>query len=153
MRRHEKEIKDPKVVRDILRDALFCRIALVDGSRPYVVPMCFALDGDDLLLHSAKAGRKIAIIARNPSVCFEVESGVSLVTVGEVCDWGVKYQSVIGFGEASIEPPGVSTSRAIQIIAAKYAGRTQPKVRQESVEKTLVIRVAIKELHGKQSGQ
>ena len=72
MRRRDKEITDQAELRRILQDARVCRLAMCDGDRPYLVPMSFALDGDDLVLHSARSGRKLEVLARNPAVCFEV---------------------------------------------------------------------------------
>ncbi len=56
--------------------------------------MNFALDGDDLLLHSARTGRELEILRENQNVCFEVEAGVELISDGPVCDWGMRYRTV-----------------------------------------------------------
>jgi uncharacterized protein len=66
MRRDEKEIGYPREVRAILERARVVRVAMVDGARPYLVPLSFALDGDDLVLHSAQEGRKLDVLRRNP---------------------------------------------------------------------------------------
>jgi len=153
VRRKDKQITDPAALRKILADALVCRIGLVDGGRPYVVPMCFALDGDDLLLHSASTGRKLEILAANPNVCFEVESGVELVAEGPPCDWGMRYRTVVGFGDATLESGEAATTRALQRFAEKYGAGTAPEFPRDSVGKTRIVRVAIKELYGKRSGQ
>jgi hypothetical protein len=78
MRRKDREITDRAELLRILAKARVCRLALVDGDRPYVVPLTFALDGADLVLHSARTGRKLDILRRNPAVCFEVEEGVEI---------------------------------------------------------------------------
>ena len=39
MRRNDKEIKDPALIEQILSTSEVCRIGLLDGDRPYIVPM------------------------------------------------------------------------------------------------------------------
>ncbi|WP_317063690.1 pyridoxamine 5'-phosphate oxidase family protein [Methanoculleus caldifontis] len=98
MRRKDKEITDPALLSAVLREAFVCRLGLVDGDRPYVVPMNFAHSGGCLYLHSAGEGRKIEILGRNNRVCFEAETGVELVRAEKACDFGARYLSVIGAG-------------------------------------------------------
>ena len=75
MRRQDREIKDPAVLRQILGRAIVCRVAMCDGDRPYLVPFSFVVEGDALYVHSAAHGRKLEILRRNPNVCFEVATG------------------------------------------------------------------------------
>lgn len=49
MRRSEKEITDRPELLRIVAGAKVCRVAMSDGARPYLVPLSFALDGDDLI--------------------------------------------------------------------------------------------------------
>lgn len=39
MRRSEREIKDRKVIDDMIRRSRVCRLAMCDEDRPYVVPL------------------------------------------------------------------------------------------------------------------
>jgi len=151
MRRRDKEITESSVLLEILDSALVCRLGLVDGDRPYIVPMNFVRDGETLLLHCAREGRKLEILAKNPNVCFEVEADVELVKVGPVCDWGMRYRTVIGFGVGEVEDTRAEKVRAFGLLAAKYGGVTDPDLCAAEVEKTRLVRVAIKEIHGKQS--
>ena len=65
---------------------------MVDGRRPYVVPMNFGFDLWDgvleLYCHSALEGRKIEILRRNPEVCFEMDCGHKLVEAKAACSYG-----------------------------------------------------------------
>ena len=107
MRRAEKEITDQAEIHDILREARLLRLAMIDGERPYMVPMLYGFDGDHLYLHSAREGRKVDVLTCNPEVCFECEVGVRLSPTENICRWGVDYQSVIGYGRAVILTDGV----------------------------------------------
>ena len=59
MRRADKEIVDREELHRILDEAMAMRLGLLDGGRPYVVPLNFAREGDDLSFHAAKAGHKL----------------------------------------------------------------------------------------------
>lgn len=57
MRRSEREIKDRKVIDDMIRRSRVCRLAMCDEDRPYVVPLNFGYDGSFLYFHAAQEGR------------------------------------------------------------------------------------------------
>ncbi len=49
------------------------RIACVNGTRPYIVPITFVYDGKEIIAQSME-GMKLDIMRKNPNVCFEVDS-------------------------------------------------------------------------------
>lgn len=150
MRRGEKEITDRGELLRILRDARICRVALVDGDRPYLVPLTFALDGDDLVLHSARAGRKIDALRRNPAVCFEVEEGVELVRGGTSCQFGMRFRTVIGFGDVEFVEDRGERARLLALFGPRYGAPDGP-VPDSEAERACVLRVRVRELTGKRS--
>ena len=58
MRRIDREITDFVEIESILNDASVCRIGLVDGSEPYIVPVCFGYSDGRIYIHSAIFGEK-----------------------------------------------------------------------------------------------
>ena len=46
MRRADKEIVDREELHRILDEAMVMRLGMLDGERPYVVPLNFAREGD-----------------------------------------------------------------------------------------------------------
>ncbi len=151
MRRREKEITDAAELRRIIDAARVCRVALCDGDRPYLVPLTFALDGDDLVLHSAGSGRKLEILRRNPAVCFEVEEGVELVPAATACKFSMRFRTVIGHGDAEFVEQRAEKARLLALVAARY-GAPAGALPEHEVERTCVIRVRVRELTGKTSG-
>ena len=63
MRRADKQITDSDELHRILDEALVLHLGMIDGERPYVVPLNFAREGDELWLHCAAEGRKLAACA------------------------------------------------------------------------------------------
>jgi nitroimidazol reductase NimA-like FMN-containing flavoprotein (pyridoxamine 5'-phosphate oxidase superfamily) len=153
MRRQDKEIKDPVLLRQILSRAVVCRVAMVDGDRPYVVPLSFVVDGEALFVHSAAHGRKLDVLRRNPAVCFEVDEGAEAVPHREACSVGMRFRSVLGNGRATFVDAPAEKVRVLKLFAAKYAPKADARLPDHEVEKTIVIRLSIETLTGKRSGK
>jgi nitroimidazol reductase NimA-like FMN-containing flavoprotein (pyridoxamine 5'-phosphate oxidase superfamily) len=153
VRQHDKEIKDPEGLREILRKSLICHLALVDEGKPYLVSMNYGFRDNQIYLHSALEGRKIDIIRKNPEVCFQVYNGNRLTTGPDACgDWTMKYRSVTGFGKASLIEKDADKLPAMQIIMGHYSTKGPFEFRPERVSETMVIRIDIEEMTGKISG-
>jgi hypothetical protein len=150
MRRSEREIKDRAVIDAIIRQCLVCRLGLSDGEEPYIVPLCFGYDGEALYFHSASDGRKINILRKNRRVCFEFDIPEGMKEAEEGCRWGIKYHSVIGFGTAKMMGDQEDKKKALKIIMAQYSDK-EYIFPEDIVAKTVVIRVTIARITGKQA--
>ena len=151
MRRNEKEIKDPATLRAIIQQSKVCRVGLSDGNRPYIVPLCFGYEDGFLYFHAAHEGQKIEIIKKNNRVCFEFDVNAEIVEEQQACEWGMRYQSVIGFGTAVFLDDVEEKRRALEIIMRQYSDRSF-LFPEHSVASTTVLKVAIESMTGKQSG-
>ncbi|MGD2272123.1 MAG: pyridoxamine 5'-phosphate oxidase family protein [Desulfobacterales bacterium] len=150
MRRKEREITDQKSIEDIINKAWVCRLAMVDGDCPYVVPLCFGYADRTLYFHSAAEGKKLEILKKNNRVCFEFDIDPSLKTNAKPCAWGMNYKSVIGFGHAYFLNDVESQRRALDIIMRNYSIKAF-EYENSAIEKTTVIKVEIEQMTGKQS--
>ncbi|MGO9137014.1 MAG: pyridoxamine 5'-phosphate oxidase family protein [Syntrophales bacterium] len=150
MRRSEREIKDRAVIDSIIRQCLVCRLGLVDGEEPYIVPLCFGYDGEALYFHSASEGRKIDAIRKNSLVCFEFDIPEGMTEAEQGCRWGIKYRSVIGFGNAQIVDNHKDKKKALAVIMAQYSAK-EYIFPEDVVTKTAIIKVVIARVTGKQA--
>ena len=150
MRRKEKEITDLKEIEKILQESTVCRLAMVDEDKPYMVPLNFGYRDGYLFFHSAKEGRKIDVIQKNPNVCFEVDQLIKFKKAKTACDWGVEYNSVIGSGRAQLLDKLDEKIAALNVIMSHYSDRVFDYP-DEALEKTLVFKVKIDRMTGKQS--
>lgn len=150
MRRKEREIKDKKEIEQILKAGSLCRLAMVDKDKPYLVPMNFGYREGALYLHSAREGRKIELIKKNPQVCFEVDEIIRFRKAKLACDWGVEYKSVIGSGKAIFLSKPEEKRQAFDIIMAQYSDEAFD-YSDNMLEKTLVIKIEIETMTGKKS--
>jgi len=151
MRRKNKQIKDTTAIEDILSKASVCRLALCEDNRPYVVPLCFGYKENALYFHCAMEGKKLEILRKNNNVCFEVDIEHELIKGKAACEWGMKYKSVIGFGKAVFVEDAESNRKALDIIMQNYSEGAF-EYSEEAVKKTVVIKVEIESMTGKQSG-
>lgn len=151
MRRADKEIADRGEIDKILRKATVCRLGLVDGAIPYIVPLSFGYDGNTLYFHSACEGKKVDLLRRNAVVCFEFDVDAEPVRSKTSCGWTMRYRSVIGYGTASFVENAGGKSKALEIIMRQYTDGPY-EFPEEMLRKIAVIKVVISEISGKVSG-
>jgi uncharacterized protein len=150
MRRKDKEIKERTEIESIIKRSMVCRLALADNNRPYVVPLCFGYKDNSLYFHSTGKGKKLDIIKKNNTVCFEFDIVHGPIRADNACDWGMKYKSVIGYGKASIIEDFEAKCHALNIIMQQYSSESF-EYSENKVKKTVVIKVEIEHMTGKQS--
>jgi len=153
MRRKDKEITDKSKIETIIARATVCRLAMVDGNRPYVVPLCFGYQDDTLFFHSANTGKKLELLRGNNRVCFELDVDCKVISGDKACDWGMHYQSVIGHGRAAFLEDPAAKQRALDIIMQQYAGSDNAFDYEDSaLGHTVVFQVRVESMTAKQSG-
>ena len=151
MRRADKEIADRGEIDKILRKATVCRLGLVDGAAPYIVPLSFGYEENTLYFHSAREGKKVDLLKRNAIVCFELDVDAEPVSSETACGWTMRYRSVIGSGTASfVEDPG-RKSAALNIIMRHYIDGPF-EFPEEMLRRIAVFKIVIGEISGKVSG-
>jgi len=150
MRRSEKEITDQSAIEAIINASLVCRLALSDGDQPYIVPLSFGYQDKTLYFHSALEGKKIDIIKINNRICFEFDLNTEIIEAEKACKWGIKYQSVIGFGKAVLVHNIEEKQKALSIIMSQYSDRNF-QFPDKAIKKTQVIKIEIEKMTGKHS--
>ena len=151
MRRIDKEITSQEAMDAVIKKARVCRIALCDGDIPYIVPVCFGYKDMTLYVHSAPAGRKIDILKKNPHVCVEFDINAAVLRAAEACEWTIKYQSIIGYGQAVFLNNLEDKREAFNIIMQQYSDDSF-QFEDSDLRRTAVIKIKMKSLTGKQSG-
>ncbi|MBW1814593.1 MAG: pyridoxamine 5'-phosphate oxidase family protein [Deltaproteobacteria bacterium] len=151
MRRKDKEISDPEMIQWIIRRSTVCRLAMVEGSKPYVVPLCFGFEDNCLYFHCSEKGKKIDILKANNNVCFEFDIDQEVIPSDKACSFGMKYFSVIGFGKASFIEDNKEKQKALDIIMHQYSEKSW-NYSDDFITHILVIKVEIDSIAGKQSG-
>ena len=151
MRRKDKKISDKSDIKAIIEKAKVCRLGMVNGNKPYIVPLCFGYRDNAFYFHGSLKGMKIDLIRENPNVCFEFDLLTETIESENACDWSMKYQSVIGFGKAGFIEGSDEKRKAISIIMGQYS-ELPFQFPENKLKATAVIKVEIESLTGKQSG-
>ena len=153
MRRQDKVVTDIDVLHDVIRKAQVCRIAMVDGDTPYMVPMNFGFDGSYLYFHAAKQGQKLDILRKNPKVCVEFEQGVTLVQGKKPCVYGFHYLTVICHGQVEFLNVLEEKRWALHQIITQYEPDWQRyNFNAGEVASIVLFKVRIDDIIGKASG-
>ncbi len=150
MLRKEKQIKEKGAIEEIIRECRVCRLAMVDGDRPYVVPLNFGYRDGCLYFHSAQKGKKIDLLKANNRVCFEFDILEKVNKAPLACKWGAAFKSVIGRGRAVLLEDLEEKKQGLAVIMAQYSKRTF-EFPLENMEKTAVIRLEIEDMTAKAS--
>ena len=148
MRQQKRQLSRPEA-EEILAQGTYGVLSLNGGDGyPYGVPLSYVYLGNSIYLHCALEGRKLSHIRRDPRVSFCV--------VGEAYPlpdlFSMQYKSAIAFGRAS-EVAGEEKLPVLLAFLEKYSTADYLEKGREyavnSLEKTMVIRIAIEHLTGK----
>jgi nitroimidazol reductase NimA-like FMN-containing flavoprotein (pyridoxamine 5'-phosphate oxidase superfamily) len=150
MRRTEREIKDKSEIERIISKAIVCRVAVCEDNKPYIIPMCFGFKDGILFFHSAQEGKKVEILKKNNRVCFEMDVDTELVEGEKGCDWGIKYASVIGYGQATFVEDMQEKRNALHILLEHYSNKKY-EFPEESLSQVAIIKIQIESLTGKKA--
>jgi len=134
----------------IIQQARVCRLAMLDGDTPYIVPLCFGYRDGVLYFHGPLKSRKYDLLRKHSKVCFEFDILAEAISALGPCDWDMRYRSVIGFGEALMIEGLDEKWQALEIIAAQYA-KEPTSLSANKVRATAVFKVVVDSISGKQS--
>jgi hypothetical protein len=149
MRRKEKAVTEIEKIETIIVRADSCRLGMFDGETPYIVPMSFGYHNRTFYFHSASEGRKIDILKKFPRVCIEIDVDTEVVKATRSCGWGMRFKSVIAFGNAQFVTDSYEKAFALQHIMRQFDPQGKFTFEDESVAKTAVIRVDVDFIEGK----
>lgn len=151
MRRSQREITDRAEIDAVIGSARVMRIAMVDGDRPFLVPVFYGYDGRALYFHSALKGSKIEILRRNPAICFEIGVEHGVIEDEKACDFEARHRTVIGHGRVVFVDDEAERVRALDLIVAKLTER-RFEYPAANLAVTAVLRIDVELLKGKQHG-
>lgn len=147
---------DPEKIKGILDSCKTACVAMADGGQPYVAPMSYGYALRDgaltLFFHSAKEGKKIDILKRNPKVCFAIFNEGEVTVAPAACGSGIFYSSVIGNGLAEfLENPGEKR----EALSAMFERQTGRKVEftEAQASAVCVFKIVSTDFTGKQKSK
>jgi len=138
---------------EVLQHNIVGRIGCAAGEKVYIVPVSYAFNGTDLVIHS-KEGMKIEMMRQNKHVCFQVDEIKHLASWRSVIVWG-EYEEITDpkeryyamkflVGRLTQQPS--SASAGIAVMEEELA-HTQAHI--AAVARPVVYRIRIKEKTGR----
>ncbi len=129
MNRDEIEITDFDEIDRVLSESKVCRIALFDGSWPYIVPMCFGynLKGGklELFFRCEEKGKKLDLIKNNSNAAFEIDKLRDIVKTDKYYGFTVpSYKSITGTGVIEVIT-GIEKITGLDYIMKKYGEKPE----------------------------
>ena len=127
MTRRERQVFDLAEIKEILDKAKIVHVGMIDGDRPYVVPMNYGytlIDGElTLYLHGARSGRKLDVLRVNPKVFIEIDTDLVSFEGEVACKYGMSYSSIMGEGIAEIVEDAEGKKQALSILMKTQTGK------------------------------
>jgi len=151
MRKSRQEIRDKAVLEEVLSGAEICRLSMLDGDLPYIIPVNYGYRNGHIYIHSAPEGKKIDLLKQNTQVCFEVEDTVEIVKGEEACDWTTRYRSVVGYGRVEILSDPQSKQEGLEVIMAQHGASELVKFNEKNLERMVILKLRITSMNGKKS--
>ena len=144
-------IHDRNEIDAILKQCKTCFVAMADNNVPYLLPLNFAMDGDQVILHSAQQGRMWETIKKNPKVCINWILGEDLawqdIQVG--CSYRVISRSVMVEGTAETVDDMTEKEKIVRKFMTQYSDLSfkfnAPAIRNVGVLVVPITQITAKE--------
>ncbi len=142
----EKEITDFDEINRVLSSTRVCRIALINGNWPYIVPMCFGynLEGGklELFFRCDEKGKKMDLIKSNSRAAFEIDKLCDMVKGKN--NYGFSepfYRSITGTGIIEVTT-GIEKITGLDFIMKKYDERpSEGKLPEQFINAFAVLKL------------
>jgi uncharacterized protein len=154
MRRSHQEIKDHRIIEEILEGSELCRLGFVDTDRAYVVPFNYGYKDNCIYIHCAAEGKKIELIKKNDQVCIEIDQPFKIEKHDKACSWSMKYRSLIGYGKVIIITDALKKKQGLDIIMRHNGAGEETDLNYDTheIDSLVILEIQILEITGKQSG-
>ena len=153
MRRKDREIVDLNEIIKIMKACDSMSLAMFDEGYPYVVPVNFGFSEEageiKLYFHGADAGKKMALIRKDPHVAFTMHCHHELIEGEKSCDYSMRYQSVCGKGVVTILG-AAEKMQALDCLMRQYAPKKKNEYDENMVGATAICCISVTQITAKQ---
>jgi uncharacterized protein len=144
----EKQVTERAALNGVLDAARVAHVAATDDDgQPYVLPVAFARDGDDLLLHGSTGSRLFRALAAGAATCVTVTIVDGLVLARSAFESSMHYRSAMMFGSCQVVPEH-DVQRGLEVLTehlmpGRWAQLRPPTVKELAA--TTLLRMPITE--------
>jgi nitroimidazol reductase NimA-like FMN-containing flavoprotein (pyridoxamine 5'-phosphate oxidase superfamily) len=154
MRRKDREVTETEAKLAIIKNCKVCRIGMVEDGQAYIVPLNFGYEFKDdeltLYFHGALEGRKIDILKKNPTVCFEMDGEHELIDGSKTGVYSFAFASIIGFGTVKFLEQDDEKSHGLTVLMRYQTGHDRDfEFTPEQIRGTAVFTIKVNSFTGK----
>lgn len=149
-----RTITDKSEIKTIIDKCDVCYLSMADDdNKPYVLPFNFGYEDDTIFFHSAREGKKIDILLKNPHVCVAFSTDHKLFKRNEevACSYGMSFRSVVAHGTIVFVDDFDEKKKVLNIIMRKYTGRDF-SYNAPAVKNVAIFKVDITKIEGREMG-
>ena len=122
----------------ILREGNLGRLGCIADGGPYVVPVNYVFDGNDIYIHSLP-GKKIDALRANPRVCLQVDE------IKDAYNW----RSVIAYGNYEEVSDEITREQLLSKLFSRVPHMTPVESRlTKGLRETIVFRIKVDTITG-----
>ncbi|MBL8297071.1 MAG: pyridoxamine 5'-phosphate oxidase family protein [Rhodanobacteraceae bacterium] len=151
-RSKERARYETAAIHAVLDAGFLAHVGFSIEGQPFVIPMLYARDGEEVLLHGSIASRLMRGLAEGIPACLSVSHVDGLVLARSHFHHSVNYRSVVCFGTArSVDDPAEKAAALARFVDAILPGRaaeSRPSDRNE-LAATLLLRFVIEDASAK----
>jgi len=125
MRRSKQEIMDKAKLDEILAGSEICRLSMLDGQLPYIIPVNYGYREGKIYIHSAPKGKKIELLLKN--------------------------EQVVGYATVEILSDESSKQEGLEVIMAQHGAPELVDFDPGNMKRMVIIKLTIVSVTGKQS--
>lgn len=136
-----KNIEDQEIIERIIRSCDTCYVGTIDNEgNPYVVPMNFGYDGENIILHSGPEGRLVEFVKKHPNICVTFKSSHEMIFQNEnvACSYRMKGESVICRGTVRFEEDLEKKKQYLDVMMKQYVPERSFEYSAPSLRNVLV---------------
>ena len=152
MRRNDRQLDKTDDIIKIIEKNKVLRMAMVDGKKPYIVPLNYGYTFENrkltFYIHCAKEGRKLDILKQNNNICFEIDCEHELIESEKACGYGYKFASVIGDGICSVVEDRQEKIKGLSLLMKHQTG-SEKIFSFDAIDNVVVCKLEVTEFSGK----
>ena len=138
---------DRATIHAILDEGLVGHVGIASDDQPYVIPVLYARDGEQIYLHGSPLSRMLRNLAEGVPMCLTVTLLDGLVLARSAFHHSMNYRSVVVLGEGRAVRDRHEKQEALRVIVERMApGRSEdargPSAKELKATEVVVLPIA-----------
>jgi len=151
MDKRTQEINDEQIMKKMLGRAGLCHISMMDGDRPYTLPLTYGYKDKCIYINSAPGGKKIELLSRNPEVQFEIQCTEGNLRGNSSVKKPASCQSLVGHGRVEIISDTPGKRSGMEVIMSQHGASDLDDLDPKDMDYLVILKLNIESLQQKES--